>query len=135
MTPFAGWLLTGAAAATAFLALGLWNLGADSAPPFCLVRLLLDLPCPGCGMTRALQALARGDLAAAVRFHPLAPALGAEAAVLWGWWGLRLWGRRAPSRALVAVSPAAGWWTLLYANGAVFLALWAGRLAAGSLPR
>lgn len=128
MTPFAGWLLTGAAATAAFLALGSWDFGADSSPPFCLIRLLLDLPCPGCGMTRALQALARGDLAAAVRFHPLAPPLAAEAAVLWGLWGVRLRGRGLSA-------PSADWWALLYANGAMLVALWAGRLAAGSLPR
>ena len=122
-----------------FLVLGLWNPGSDSAPPFCLVRLVFDRPCPGCGMTRALHALAQGDLARAVAFHPLAPVLVAEVAVVWSWWGLRL---RRPSAELVAanheesgVTPSAAMWLpLVYANVAALIALWAGRLAAGSLP-
>jgi Protein of unknown function (DUF2752) len=43
--------------------------------PTCLVRLALGVPCPACGLTRAGLALARGDLAEAQRFHPLAAAL------------------------------------------------------------
>jgi len=42
----------------------------------CLVHRALGVPCPGCGFTRALLALARGDLAASLTLHPLAlPAL------------------------------------------------------------
>ena len=134
MTPFAAWLLAGAAGLVGGVILALWNPPGGSAPPFCLVRLVLDLPCPGCGMTRALHALANGDFAGAFRLHPLAPALAAEAAVLWGWWGIRIrpWAGRNLGG---AVPPAAHWLGLLYGNGAVFLALWAGRLAVGSLPR
>lgn len=40
------------------------------APP-CLVSLLIDDACWGCGMTRAALALARGDLAAAWEFNKL----------------------------------------------------------------
>ena len=40
------------------------------APP-CLVSLLVDDDCWGCGMTRAALALARGDLAAAWAFNKL----------------------------------------------------------------
>jgi hypothetical protein len=36
----------------------------------CGFRFLLGAPCPGCGMTRACLALARGDAAAAWRLHP-----------------------------------------------------------------
>lgn len=43
--------------------------------PTCLLRLAVGLPCPACGLTRATLAAARLDVAAAVRFHPLAPAL------------------------------------------------------------
>ena len=137
MTPFAGWLLAGVGAATGFLGLGLWDPGSDSAPPLCLVRLLFHLPCPGCGMTRALHALAHGDLANAIVFHPLAPVLAVEAAVVWALWGLRL---RSPGslrtgEGVSAVMPMPAWWLpLLYANGAALVALWTGRLAAGSLP-
>ena len=43
--------------------------------PTCIVRLTLGIPCPACGLTRAGLALARLDLPAAQRFHPLAAAL------------------------------------------------------------
>lgn len=43
--------------------------------PLCPSATLLGLPCPGCGLTRASLALVRGDIATAVRLHPLAPLL------------------------------------------------------------
>ena len=39
----------------------------------CLFANVTGLPCPGCGMTRAVGALIRGDWSAAVQFHPFAP--------------------------------------------------------------
>jgi hypothetical protein len=41
----------------------------------CGFKAMTGAPCPGCGMTRACLALARGDLVESVRLHPLAPAL------------------------------------------------------------
>jgi hypothetical protein len=41
----------------------------------CLMALVLRLPCPGCGMTRAAMALAQGDFARAVALHPLSPVM------------------------------------------------------------
>ncbi len=37
----------------------------------CVIHSLTGLPCPGCGLTRALLAALRGDLATAWRLHPL----------------------------------------------------------------
>jgi hypothetical protein len=49
------------------------------APP-CPVAALLHVPCPSCGMTRALALAATGHLDASLRMHPLAvPALVATA--------------------------------------------------------
>lgn len=49
---------------------------------FCPLARFFHLACPGCGMTRALAAIARGDVAASLELHPLAfPTLAAEAAV------------------------------------------------------
>ncbi len=46
----------------------------------CLFRAFSGLPCPGCGLTRALIALLHGDPAAAFAYHPysfvLLPLLG-----------------------------------------------------------
>ena len=37
----------------------------------CVFLYFLGIPCPGCGMTRALRALLRLDFAAAFGYHPL----------------------------------------------------------------
>ncbi len=94
----------------------------------CMLRRLFDLPCPGCGMTRAFAALARGDLPAALGFHPWAPVVAVQAAAAWLFWGAALCGalpaaaRRIRPRALVA------------GNLLALAALWLGRLATGTLP-
>jgi Protein of unknown function (DUF2752) len=40
-------------------------------PQLCPFKLILGLPCPGCGMTRSVVTLLHGDLAASLYFHPL----------------------------------------------------------------
>jgi len=37
----------------------------------CLSRTIIGLPCPGCGMTRALIAISHRDIIEALRLHPL----------------------------------------------------------------
>jgi hypothetical protein len=39
----------------------------------CPLRAVTGVPCPSCGLTRALAHLERGHWAEAVRFHPFAP--------------------------------------------------------------
>ena len=39
--------------------------------PFCIFHRLTGLYCPGCGGTRAVMALFRGDLKASFIYHPL----------------------------------------------------------------
>jgi hypothetical protein len=46
-------------------------LGIAAKLPLCPSAAVLGIPCPGCGLTRATLALLHGDLAAALRFHPL----------------------------------------------------------------
>lgn len=41
--------------------------------PLCPFRTLLGIPCPGCGLTRATEAMLVGDLTTMLHFHPLAP--------------------------------------------------------------
>lgn len=65
-----------------------------SPPSFelCWFKRLTALPCPGCGMTRAVLRLARGDVVEALRFNPFALlllpySLAAASSLLWpeGW--------------------------------------------------
>ena len=53
-------------------------------PPMCPTALFLGIPCPGCGLTRATLALLRGDLGAALHFHPLVFVLTPLAAYAFG---------------------------------------------------
>lgn len=39
----------------------------------CVFASVTGLPCPGCGMTRAVGALVRAEWSEAMRFHPFAP--------------------------------------------------------------
>lgn len=41
--------------------------------PLCPTKNLFGLPCPGCGLTRATEAMLVGDLWQMVVYHPLAP--------------------------------------------------------------
>jgi hypothetical protein len=57
------------------VALGVWFVLVGPRPPAwlpqCPFHAITGLYCPGCGSTRALHALAHGELAAACRFNPL----------------------------------------------------------------
>ncbi len=48
----------------------------------CPFRLVTGIPCPGCGMTRAVLAACRGDMTAAFAYHPLFPLLPLVALLL-----------------------------------------------------
>ncbi len=53
----------------AVLALVLMNLLFDA---FCPIRILFGLPCPGCGLTRAVTLLLSGQISASFSMHPMA---------------------------------------------------------------
>ena len=93
----------------------------------CLSRRVLDLPCPGCGLTRAFAHLAKGEWREALVLHPLSPIVAAELGVGWGAWGLALAGRL-PQKLWRQLE------LLAIANAAALIALWLGRAAAGTLP-
>ncbi len=60
-----------AALALAFCVL--YDPSAGPAIPLCGFHWLTGRPCPLCGMTRALCALAKGDWSAGIHFHALSP--------------------------------------------------------------
>ena len=61
------------------LAYALANWISLPAVPLCGFKRLLGLPCPGCGMTRAVIHLADADLVTSFYYHPLGVFLGAAA--------------------------------------------------------
>ncbi|HWO25279.1 MAG TPA: DUF2752 domain-containing protein [Kofleriaceae bacterium] len=80
-------------------------------PELCLVHAALAIDCPMCGMTRSFVALAHGELAAALRFHPAGPLLFAAMAVFvaaavaaWVRRARPVVARRGAPRAFVAVA-------------------------------
>lgn len=119
--------------ATAVLAAG-WAVFAFWTPPgereasICLLRRVL-VPCPGCGMTRAVALLAKGHWHGAVALHPLAPVLVVQGLSLWAAWGLALLRDRLPK----AVSGGLGW-AVVGGNVLLLLGVWILRLAHGTLP-
>ncbi|MGH9465342.1 MAG: DUF2752 domain-containing protein [Thermoanaerobaculia bacterium] len=121
------WGLTGLAGGGVLLLLRANSLPAGRQNTLCLLRRLTGLPCPGCGLTRAFDRLADGDLPGALAAHPLAPLLAVELVVAWALWGLVAAGRLRPP------GPQAVQLLLLGHLGAL-LALWLGRAATGSLP-
>ena len=131
------WALAGVLGVAALALLYVWTPSDDIRYSLCLSR-RLGLPCPGCGMTRALAHLAKGEWRAALSAHPFAPVLAAEVMIGWLAWGAHVAGiaglsglaSRLPRRIWpVGLTPA------LLANLALLVALWVGRLAAGALPR
>ncbi len=48
----------------------------------CPLRAVTGIPCPSCGLTRALAHLERGHLAQALKFHPFSPLILLLAVVL-----------------------------------------------------
>ncbi len=120
------WWLVGACAVAAFAVLRIWN-PESSGFRICIFRTLLDLPCPGCGLTRAMSLLAHGSLRGALDLHPLAPLLALEAGLAWAAWGVL--GRDRLGRAIAPQAEA-----LVLANAVPLLGIWLGRAATGSLP-
>lgn len=59
----------------------------------CLFRSLTGLYCPGCGGTRALRFLLKGDVLRSLWYHPLVGYMAVVVAAEFGEWVIRRWGR------------------------------------------
>ena len=123
------WWATGLGLVALFLALAFWDPASTGGPDLCLFHRVTGVACPACGLTRAAAALARGDLQASLRWHPLLLLLAAEAAFFWLAWGVAL---RAGSRDLPALRRLAA--KVAVGTGALLVLVWIARLAAGTLP-
>ena len=99
----------------------------DDGPTLCPVALLTGVACPGCGITRAVAWLVRGDIGTALTYHPLAPLVVALIVVATGWaMGRRVRGWSAPRPGLINGG--------LIGLAALFVSVWVARLVSGSLP-
>ncbi|MEM7676650.1 MAG: DUF2752 domain-containing protein [Myxococcota bacterium] len=85
-----GWS-TGLAAIVAVVGVGLLARGYDGPGLPCVFHYITGYPCPGCGSTRAVRALAYGRLAEAFWLNPLfvVALLGTAAWLGWTWWSGR----------------------------------------------
>jgi hypothetical protein len=110
----------------AVLVLAMWT-PSDGGPTICPFALATGSACPGCGMSRAIGYLARGDLASALRFHPLVFLIAIQAIAGWVWLVLRRKDRVKPmsSRLLTAVT---------VGTAVSLFAVWILRAVAGTLP-
>jgi len=97
----------------------------------CAFRVVGGVPCPGCGMTRALTELVRGRLTASLHYHPLSALTLASLVAAW------VYGMFAACRPVRPVS-ARFVLTVLIPFGLIFLAVWVVRLwlflRAGGIP-
>ena len=110
-------------------ALGLMTMASpsDDGPTICPVALLTGVACPGCGMSRAMAWLLRGDVERAVVYHPLAPIVLLIGLLAVGWvLGRRLRGWKAPSPVLTSGG--------LIGLGLLLMTVWVARLVTGNLP-
>lgn len=122
MTPRNNPIVHGLKTAAIGLGLTLLTLQPYSVCPFAVAS---GIPCPGCGLTRSLVALARGNFAEAWRFHPLGPVVvGVCAGVV----VLRLLRSRWQTQVITDVWAKIHtfvWWGAL----AVVMAVWVARFA------
>ena len=77
----------------------------ESGDPTCIMRIMFNLPCPGCGMTRAWVHTAHGNLGTAFEYNLFGPIGMAAAAGLVLFTVYSLVRRRPPERLLSLLNP------------------------------
>jgi hypothetical protein len=120
------WLLT-VGPLPAAVALAVLSPSDEGGSGVCMWRLCTGSACPGCGLTRSVSHLLRGDLARSIGFHPLGPFLAIQLVAAWG---LYLAVRRGWVRPL-PVTVINVW---LAANVPLLVGVWLVRMASGTLP-
>jgi len=124
----------GRAAAFAALTAGivvaaLWR-PTDTGLPLCFFRFSTGLSCPGCGMTRSLTAVGRGELEVAVRYHAFGPLIAVGLGALWAAIGIGL----ATGRNLLPEMNSRRISLFLVVFIGAFLAYWLIRVLTGTAP-
>jgi len=117
-----GMLVGGVVAAVA--AAALTGDGTETGPVLCPFRRCTGAYCPGCGGTRAVGRLLRGDLVGAWHQHPYVVLLAAQSMILGGAWFTGS-GQRLVRRT---------WLPVLILNVAAMITIWMFRLAIGDIP-
>jgi hypothetical protein len=97
-----------------FAVLAVWNPVAHPGPKCCMLRYAIGLPCPLCGMTRAMALCERGRFLEATAYNPLAVPAFLLALLLCVKWAYEF----TMNRSVVVVLPAV-WrrvgWAVIYA--------------------
>jgi hypothetical protein len=108
----------------AWAVLAWWTPPASDTWTLCAFRRVTGHPCPTCGMTRSLAALAKGDWRASLALHPLGLAFALQLALVWAAAGVMLArGKSIGERRLFA---------LALADGVAFGIVWVLRLLQGA---
>lgn len=111
----------------AVFALGALASSIDDAPTVCPFALCTGMACPGCGMTRAVSYLIRGDIHTALVYHPLVPMVSVLAFGGWAWFAFTLTGTVRPiSQRMLNL--------VLIGSAAALLVVWVLRIVNGALP-
>ena len=99
----------------------------DDGLTICPMAFLTGVACPGCGMSRAIAWMFRGDLERSVGYHPLGPLVVVISvfAVVWAL-GRRFRGWRTPRTAVLNGG--------LVILAVLLMTVWLARLASGTLP-
>jgi len=100
-----------------------WLLFATGIPlPGCPLKAACDLPCVGCGSTRAVRAMMGGNVLSAFTLNPLT-SLTVLAGVAWLVYAVSVAGRRVPRWRVQALTKGSRWllWILVAANWAYIL--------------
>lgn len=112
-----------------FVVAALWN-PSNKGLPLCGFKLSTGIACPGCGMTRALATLAKGDIAQSVAYHAFAPVVAIGAVGAWMALAIGL----VTGRNLMPDLNARRATVALLASIGLFLAYWLFRLWRGTAP-
>lgn len=95
--PWFGPAIVGASALAGCVGVYLLNPVQESNPPICPFKMITGLDCPGCGATRAANALLNGHLATAADHNVLLVAVLPLAVTMYAVWALRSVGVSLPA--------------------------------------